>query len=235
MQRFLVNSDLQDKIIITDKDFIHQISKVLRSKIWDEIILFNADINTDIIYKIEKISSKNIELIKLKHVEKKENNFKLNLFSALPNKLSKVELILQKCTEIWVNSITFFTSERSQKLIISDNKKSRLENIIKEATEQSYRNSYLKLNFTDNNNLDLKNLWEFYFLHTQDINSKHISEIKNSSEINLLIWPEWWFSSSEVEEFKKLWWNAIYLWWNILRTETASITTSFYIIQNNLK
>jgi len=233
MQRFLVNLDLQDKIITRDKDFHHQISKVLRSKIWDEIILFKPNNSEDIIYKIANINKKEIILEKINIIEKKENNVELNLYSALPNKLSKIELILQKCTEIWVNSITFFDSERSQKLNIWDNKKIRLENIIKEATEQSFRNSLLRLNFI--NNIDLNNLDNFYFLHTKDVSSKHLSSIKNLDKINLLVWPEGWFSDIEIEEFKNFWWIWIYLWWNILRTETASITSSFYIIQNNLK
>jgi 16S rRNA U1498 N3-methylase RsmE len=41
MQRFYFNIDLGKEIIIEDKDFFHQISHVLRSRIGDEIALFN--------------------------------------------------------------------------------------------------------------------------------------------------------------------------------------------------
>ncbi|MCT4617029.1 MAG: 16S rRNA (uracil(1498)-N(3))-methyltransferase [Candidatus Gracilibacteria bacterium] len=232
MQRFLINSDLQDKIIISDKDFIHQVSKVLRGRIGDKIILFKPNSSVDNIYEIININKKNIELKKLEKIKKENNNFKLNLYSALPNKLSKIELIIQKCTEVGVNKITFFNSERSQKLIISQNKKARLENIIKEATEQSNRNGLLKLGFIDK--LDFKELEKFYFLHTKDIDSKHISQIKNNEKIDLLVGPEGGFSGEEIEQFKKNGGEGIYLGGNILRIETASITASFYIIQNNI-
>ena len=60
----------------------------------------------------------------------------MTLYQASPNKLSKFETIVQKCCEIGYKKIIFFESERSQKLIISENKKERLTKIAIEAIEQ---------------------------------------------------------------------------------------------------
>ena len=57
MQRFHYNTDLKKDLFIEDKDFFHQISHVLRSKIWDNIILFNSTW-FDYIYSISEITKK---------------------------------------------------------------------------------------------------------------------------------------------------------------------------------
>jgi RsmE family RNA methyltransferase len=56
---------------------------------------------------------------------------------ALPNTFSKAELMVQKLTEIGVDSIYFRPSERSQLRDISTKKLERLEQISLEAVEQS--------------------------------------------------------------------------------------------------
>jgi 16S rRNA (uracil1498-N3)-methyltransferase len=64
----------------------------------------------------------------------------LILYQAFPNKLSKLEYIVQKCSEIGYKKIVFFESERSQKFVLSESKKDRLQKIATEAIEQCYGN-----------------------------------------------------------------------------------------------
>ncbi len=54
----------------------------------------------------------------------------------MPNKIEKIEYILQKGVEVGIRKFVFFRSERSQKLILSDAKKTRLITIAREALEQ---------------------------------------------------------------------------------------------------
>jgi RsmE family RNA methyltransferase len=54
----------------------------------------------------------------------------------MPNKLEKLEYIIEKGVEVGVRKFVFFRSDRSQKLILSDAKKSRLIAIAREALEQ---------------------------------------------------------------------------------------------------
>ncbi|MEI8252333.1 MAG: 16S rRNA (uracil(1498)-N(3))-methyltransferase [bacterium] len=56
----------------------------------------------------------------------------------MPNKRDKAEMIVQKLTEIGINSIVFWPSERSVIRDINLSKMERLEKISKEAVEQSW-------------------------------------------------------------------------------------------------
>ena len=225
----------EKNINIKDKNFLNQLIKVLRVKNWDKIILFNSIDNFDYLYEISSLEKKNILLSKIEKIEKKqEKKFEINLYQALPNKLSKIELILQKWVEVAIDNFYFFPACRSQKLIISENKKERLKKIIIEAVEQSWQNKIPKLIFLEKNfSLDFpwKNLNLFF--HTKNNNSKLLKDIniKNYENINIFIWPEWGFSEKEIKNFLEKNFIQIYLWKNILRTETTWIVVWFFINQ----
>lgn len=235
MQRiYLNNTDLhQENILLKDKEIVHQLSKVLRIRWGEHIILFNWVDKIDYIYEISEIWKKEILLNK---VSQQENNseidFELSLFNALPNKLEKIEYIIQKGTEIGFTQFNFFRTERSQKLFISDNKLERLKKIISEATEQSGRAIIPKINISDD--FDINNLpdWKNIFFHTQNENSSDLNSVSKQQwdNINLFVWPEGWWSQREVEILEKNT-SRIHLWNRILRTETTWIVTGFFIIQ----
>lgn len=234
--------DKQETIIIKEKEILNQIINVLRLKVKDSIILFNSEINKDYIYKISKIDKKDVILILSEAIDKdSELNFELNIFQALPNKMSKIEYIIQKWTEVWITKFVFFRSERSQKISIFWNKLDRLNKIIVEAVEQSWRNKIPELIMEEsslinivNKKVDCSEIKNLYF-HTENkksLNLKNI-DILNNKEFNIFIWPEWWFSDKEIEIFKKANFSSVYLWNRILRTETVSSVVWFMIWQIN--
>lgn len=231
MQRFYLNSKLWDtQIILNDFEIYHQLTKVLRSKSWDEIIFFSWNDNIDYIYQIISIDKKNIIFSSVSKIEKQKEYLNLNLYQSLPNKLDKIELILQKWVEVWYSSFYFFRSERSQDLRLSDNKIERFQKIIIEAVEQSWRNIIPKIEFLDK--IDFKSIfWENLYFHTNSENSKKLNEINFSNNTNIFVWPEWWFSEKEVSEFDKNGFLKVNLWANILRTETVWIVVGFFIKQ----
>lgn len=236
MQRiYLENTDLsQENIRLKDKDLVHQLTKVLRVRIWEEISLFDGVNNFDISFKIIELWKREITLERIcDHENNSEINFELSLYNALPNKLEKIEYIIQKGTEIGFTQFNFFRTDRSQKLVISDNKLIRLEKIITEAAEQSGRAIIPKINISDDfdiNNLpDGKNI----FFHTQNDNSQDLKSIEKTAweNINLFVWPEGGWSEREVQILEKNT-SRIHLGNRILRTETTGIVTGFYIIQS---
>lgn len=231
MQRFY-KTDLSDNFFINDKNFINQIVKVLRAKEWENFIFFDGKIQKDFIYKLEKIEKNKIFFTKIDEIAKNsEINFELNLFASLPNKIEKIEFIVQKATEIGVSNFYFWKSERSQKIFLNENKIERIKKIILEAVEQSGRNKIPEFKIFEK--IDLGKIeWKNIFLHTKNENSKNLKDIKFAEKINIFTWPEWWFSVEEIEFFEEKNWERIYLWDRILRTETAGIVTSFFIIQN---
>ena len=235
MQRFHFPT-LNNQEIITisnDKDIYHQLTKVLRTKIWEEIIFFDWSNLYDYIYKIESIEKKFITLKLINKINKVlENSIEINLYQSIPNKQEKIELILQKWVEVWYCSFTFFKSERSQNLSISENKIERFKKIIIEAVEQSGRNIIPDLHFIEK--IDLKNIkWENIYFHTDNINSKKLKELNLKQwKNNVFIWPEWGFSYKEIDAFDKTWFIKVNLWEHILRTETTWVVVWFYFLQN---
>jgi 16S rRNA (uracil1498-N3)-methyltransferase len=236
MQRFYLenlNTTIYN-IIIDDKNLVHQIWRVLRSKPGDKMILFDWEDNFDYVFEIKEIKKSEIFLEQVDRIKRNsEINFELNLFQALPNKVDKIESIIKNWTQIWISNFLFFRADRSQKLVISDKKIERLKKIIVEAVEQCGRNKipwlviWEKPNFL---NLEGQNI----FLDTKNNNSKKLRDviIDDSEIINLFVWPEGWFSEDEVWKFWRNDFISLYLWERILRTELAWISAGFYLIQN---
>lgn len=250
MQRFNIKDIKKQEIfIIQNKDIFHQLVKVLRVKELEKIILFNWDDNFDLVFEISEISKKDIKLNFIEEIEKySELNFELNLFQALPNKLEKMEYVVQKWVEVWFTNFCFYRSDRSQKLVISDKKEERLKKIIVEAVEQSWRNFVPKFEILSSSPLwkgitgELLNSEEYLFLHTKSDNSQNLREYIEKcrsanlwkgiiGEYNIFIWPEWGFSEEEIQTFEERNFSRIHLWNRILRTETAGIVVGFTLWQ----
>lgn len=238
MQRFLLETDIleQEEIILKDEEIIYQLIKVLRAKPTDQVIFFDGQTFCDYIYEIKSIDKKNIIFSFISKQEKKEEFKGLSLYQSLPNKIDKIEDIIQKWTEIWYSHFYFFRSERSQDIYISENKILRFKKIIQEAVEQSWRNIIPQLHFLDN--LDILNIkWQNIFFHTDVELSQKLSDISFdfSSEINIFVGPEWGFSPKENDIFLQNNFMKVYLGNNILRTQTTWIVVWFHILQNNTK
>ena len=238
MQRFNF-SDLENdtnNVVVQNKVFINQLIKVLRVIPGFQLVLFNGEDNIDQIYEVESVEKREVVLKRVWHIEvDSEIDFELHIIQAFPNKIEKVEYILQKGTEIWVTGFYFFRSERSQKLNLSDNKIERLQRIITEATEQSGRSMIPKLVIEESLSLDACRDNENILFHQElSDDAQRLKDLKldYSKWINLFIWPEGWFSEDEVDIFEKSGFKKVYLWDRILRAETAGVVGWFFIIQN---
>ncbi len=231
MQRFFFpHLPLGKDLTMQEESFIHQISRVLRSHIGAEIVLFNGD-GYEYIYAIHSIEKKEI---RLSFVEKTTNmsdsEVLIRLYQSLPNKYEKIEYILQKGVEIWVREFVFFRSERSQNLVINNRKIERFNEIIKEATEQCYWNKLATLNFLEDK-LPTPQDGISYVLHTEGTDSQHLREISiDSPIINLFIGPEGGWSEGEISIFKERSIQKIHLWNRILRTETTGTVVAFFLL-----
>ena len=234
MQRiYLPKINFSETLILSEEAIYHQLTRVLRSRVWNTFVFFDGENITDHLYEITQIDSREVRLEKKETIEKtSENPVHINLYQARPNKLSKIEYILQKGVEVWVANFCIYRSERSQELRISDSKQQRLEKIIKEAVEQSNRNIIPKLRILDEMNFDIVSGENFY-LHTSEETSQRIKDMQISSQESINIWvgPEGWFSSDEIQNFDERAFKKLYLGDRILRTETVWIVIWFFISQ----
>lgn len=229
MQRYFVTVSEHDEIIFSKDDIFH-IEKVMRMKIGDSIE----------IVKNEKIYLANIisfSPFKIKIISESEQNNELKgfirLFYAIP-KGDKIDLVIQKAVELGVKEIVLINSTRSIAKINENNKEKKLlrfNKIIKEAAEQSKRNSLpiLKdvISFEEINRYNADFSFICYESSKENLNGLYSSlkQIKNST-VNVIVGAEGGITPEELAIAKKAGYKEITLGKRILRSETAC----FYIL-----
>lgn len=229
MQRYFVKK-INDEIVFESSDIFH-IEKVMRMKINDCIeVVFNNEL-----YLAKIISF--TPVLKVELTEKINNDSELEVYIRLLYcipKGEKLDLVIQKATELGVDEIVLVNSSRCIAKINDNNcfkKIERFNKIIKEASEQSKRLKLMKLdtiiNFDEINkfNADLSLIaYEKENSSTKKI--KDYLENKEIKSINVLIGAEGGFSEDEVDYAIKNGFKSISLGKRILRSETAC----FYLL-----
>ena len=137
MQRYFVEKIIDNEVVIS-KDQEHHIVKVMRMRVGEQITC----VNEGKVYLCE-ISSTLPLIIKVKEelLENNELDVKVTLLYCLP-KGDKLDLVIQKATEIGVKNIVLVHSSRCVckfKKEDFDKKITRFKKIATEASEQSHR------------------------------------------------------------------------------------------------
>ena len=224
MQLFISDDFVKtnNEIIISEKRIVDQLRKVLRAKAWYVFLLQNKTWNIQR-YKLEVENISNTITAKIKNIQKNNNKPKNKwIIQAILNKVSKMELIVQKLTEIGVPKIYFIWTNRSVFKDIKDNKLERFEKIALEAAEQSL--SWYMPDIKVIKNFDEVS-WNKAVLN---FDWKDFKKINFNNIDFLVIWPEWGFDNKDIENIKAK--ENIYLWQKILRSETASIIWWFILM-----
>ena len=231
MHRFFINSDLiKGKEISLENPTSHQIKNVLRMTEGDYFELFN---NTGNSYKAKIIDSEG-NLIKCfieDQLKTSQDEIEINVFQSII-KISKLELIVEKLTEIGISSFTPIITERTQKKDIdslSENKLKRLKKISIESSEQSGKvyipnissiKRLRNLDIVSPDNLDI-------VFYENNYNAKKLNYLKNKfsdkKSISVFIGPVGGFSIEEIEYFKSKESVIINLGNTIFKSDTASI------------
>jgi len=224
MQRYFVDKNKNDEFLFTEQDVFH-ITKVMRFKKNDNIeVVYNGEVS---VVNIDQLSPLKVHEIS-KYTESTELNSCITLFLPLL-KSDKSELIIQKATEIGVNSIIFYFSKRSiikLSQVDFDKKVERYKMITKEASEQCHRNIIPSIcgviSLNDINKYLCDNNLLAYELESGS--TKSFDEaIKSPGSYSLIVGPEGGFEVSEVELLKQKGFKLISLGKRILRVETAAI------------
>ncbi len=216
-----LNLDLD---LILEKEDAHYLTNVMRLREGDNVFLFNSK-DGEIKGEIISSDKKNTKVKLISKIENinKPGNISL-IFSLI--KSSKLDYLIQKCTEIGVNSFIPIISEKS---VVKNLNIKRAKKIIKESCEQSNQLYLPDIYEVQKLEKRLKSINKNSIIFFADINSsnKKISEeVKNSKshEFYLLIGPEGDFSLKEREILNSMK-NCIpfSLGQNILRSETAAV------------
>lgn len=232
MHNFFIKNNFfsEDKAIITGEDVNH-IKNVLRMNIGTKIYTTNHDTHVKYLSEIVSINSDMIECKLLEEIPSTELPINITLFQGLP-KADKLEYIIEKSTELGVNTIIPVEMRFSiAKIKNEDQKNIRWNKIAESAAKQSKRNIIPKVELT----IDVKELanrikeFDLVVVAYENENKdslKKVLETINKQELNniaIIVGPEGGIDNSELEVFISNGAKCVTLGKRILRTETAPL------------
>ena len=248
MRKFFVkeNQINNDKIEIIDEDVNH-IKNVLRLSIGEKIKICDSDNKVNYICEISEMSKQNVICNILETAQNEaEGNVELYIYQGLP-KADKMELIIQKGTELGVNTFIPVAMKRSiVKLDGKDEikKNERWQKIAEVAAKQCGRDLIPEVKhvqkisdiINDIKNYDL--LMVAYELEETTYIKEELKALdkKENYKIAIVIGPEGGLEAEEVEKIKSAGAKVISLGKRILRTETVAMQVAsivMYELENN--
>ncbi|MBL4932997.1 16S rRNA (uracil(1498)-N(3))-methyltransferase [Clostridium paridis] len=234
MHKFFTPNELfgEKEAIIQGEDVKH-IYKVLRLQEGQEIIVNNLQ-GEEYLGIIDEISKSEVRvLLKEKLEVNNESPLEVYLFQGMP-KASKMDLIVQKGTELGIKEITPVVTERVDVKLKGEFKKlDRLERIALEACKQCKRTLIPKINeplsFLELNEV-IKNMDLVVVPYENAENFGIKTLVKNIDKkiktVAIIIGPEGGFEESEIIKLKENGAYIVTLGPRILRTETAGFTAA---------
>lgn len=240
MDRFFVdkkNINIENNTCIIEGEDVKHISKVLRCRIGEELEVCDNN-NNEYICEITNIDKNQVELNILEKVDiQRESDLKIKVYQGLP-KGPKMEMILQKLTEVGVDEIILVQTKRTVVKVDDkkeDKKLERWERIIYEAAKQSKRGKIPTLRgvLTFKEALADMKKNDFNIAPYENEKTKSIKQaIKgvNINNIGIFVGPEGGFEETEIEAIEDIGGQSVSLGPRILRTETASLVASSIVL-----
>jgi 16S rRNA (uracil1498-N3)-methyltransferase len=239
MQRYFIDENsLQNDVVTITGDDAHHIANVMRMKPDQEIICTIPGSST-VRCALTNISSETVQATVVEYVENtNELPINITIASGLP-KGDKLELIIQKGTELGASALLPFQAARS--IVKLDDKKGakkveRWQKIAKEAAEQSYRHIVPTVfaPFSFNQLLNaIPDYDECIVAYEESAKSGESAQLvqtfqslKEGSKLLVIFGPEGGLSDKEIDQLTEKGAKLCGLGPRILRTETAP----FYVL-----
>ena len=225
MQRYFAK--VMNRQVVLDEGDQYHLLKVMRARVGDEVEI----VAEGRVYLSQVKCLKPLQIETL-HVIKENNELKNDVVLIVSLlKGEKLDLVLQKATELGVEEIVLLQSERSIAKIRGLDKDYKLERfgrIVKEAAEQSKRTRIplvyrvIKMHDLPEVEADIRLI---AYEGAQGSSASFLKAIKKATpgqRISILIGPEGGFSPEEVNEATEYGYQIVSLGRRILRAETAS-------------
>lgn len=223
IHRFIDNFDLSGKEVEITGEIAHQMAKVLKLEIGEQVELCDGKgINAQ--GKITKLS-KNSTIVEIEKITKETTAQKSVMLFCAVLKKENFELVVQKATECGIQKIIPIITTRTVKTGLN---MERLQKITKEACEQSGR-SYVPeicepISFEESLENTKTNDINIIF----DASGEDFKNIKiESKKIGIFIGPEGGWTPEEIKKATENNFSVASLGRNILRGETAAIIASY--------
>lgn len=238
---FAEHENIHDTYIEIVGSDVNHLKNVLRFKEGDNLLISSGD-NVDYICHIsEMYDDKIIALIDSIDNVGKELPSKVYLFQGLP-KGDKMELIIQKMTELGVHQIIPVAMKRSVVKLDSKKEGNKIKrwNLIAESAAKQSKRSIIPeitgvcgfkeaIEFADS--LDVK-LLPYECADGMSKTKNIINNIKKGQSVAIFIGPEGGFDIEELEFAKERGFEIITLGRRILRTETAGMMLMSVLMYN---
>lgn len=226
MQRYFAEI-VNNNVYLQEQDVFH-LTKVMRVKPHEHIEVVDQNHNA-FIATIESLSPLDIKVVE-PILKNSELDKQVTLFFALA-KSDKIELVIQKATELGASKIVLFQGERSVvKFSQSDfiRKEPRFLSIMKEASEQCHREYIPEIYYEESikgieKHLADLNLFAYELEAGKDNQFIDLLNQDNYKSISIIVGPEGGFSEKEAEYLDSLNFHRVSLGKRILRCETAAI------------
>lgn len=238
MQRFFVPAGQMsaDSVYIEGED-ARQLQRVLRAEIGYEMVVSNG-VDRDVTAKIVELGKDKVIARIIKELARNhESQIQVTVAQSMP-KADKMELVIQKGTELGAFDILPFSSKRTVVQYDAKKEAKRLERwnkISKEAAEQAHRNVVPVIHSPIEWKVLLHKLGEYdiaLLCYEKSEGSLPLKEalrnLQQTTEqeprrILLMIGPEGGFTDEEVQQVQQSGGIAVTLGPRILRTETAAL------------
>ncbi|OGD24114.1 hypothetical protein A2Z10_01245 [Candidatus Azambacteria bacterium RBG_16_47_10] len=235
IMRFFITEPISTEkdLVIADAGIGRQVTKVLRKKAGDEIIVLDGSGNECVV--MIKENKKDVLVCEVLTCTKNSNEpaIPLVLYQSVLKK-DKMEWVFEKGTEIGVSEFVPFLSEHSVKLGINP---ARAHKIAQEAAEQSRRGKIPTIADTMLFDAALAHAQASGYVTIIAHNIGAFANIRKCGEmtakakgINVFIGPEGGFSEDEIARASQSGFRVVSLGKRVLRAETAAIVACFSVI-----
>lgn len=250
MSKFFVKTEqIENNNIIINGDDVNHIINVLRMKKDDEIQVCNQETGDNYNAQITQFTKNEVDCEIIERINKTtESNVNITLFQGLP-KFEKMELIIQKNTEVGVKRIVPVIMERTVVKIdekVASKKLERWQKIAEIAAKQSMRDIIPNIdNITKLKEIDTTEYDVVLVAYENEEHNKLKDELQklskkiegtnsNNNEENfniaIVIGPEGGISEKEIELLAEKNAKFVSLGRRILRTETAGLVMTGNIL-----
>ena len=232
---YIKNNQIEENKIIIQGEDVNHIKNVLRYQNGDKLEVCNEG-GTRFYTKISDMNQNEIilDILEISN-DTTEPDVNVVLFQGLP-KAGKMELIVQKCTELGVSGIVPVIMDRVIVKLDEKNESKKIERwqkIAKEAATQSGRQKILYVDKAINwkNSIGKLSKYDIVIVPSECEKENYIKNVlrnmdENVKNIAIVVGPEGGFSDGDIEILSELTnMKKVSLGPRILRTETAGFVT----------
>ena len=241
MRRFLFDPDMMTGGFVTlDNEESHHISKVLRLQVGTKIELIDGR-GKLFSAAVAELGRRVVAQVLDQVAIESDTNTPLTLCQG-DLKGKKMDLLVQKCTELGIHRFISFTSSRSQGRVEKervDKKCLRWRKMVEAACKQSRRLVLMDIEAVSFNDLMYRDhltdsvLKIIFWEKEQLADLLSVDWSQSYKEACIMLGPEGGFSADEVELSRKKGWISMSLGKRILRAETAALA-AVSIVQHRL-